>query len=127
MWYVELYGGHQYAAVKMPKDKVAVFGNEFSLEYLSDYEDSITSPDLTNLAEKNGFAVKGKNGEINLFESYAGTKINNDTAHMRTSEGHRLLNPSKYSSNYNHNEMYPLSFTPDKKVSLEDIAHVLRD
>ena len=127
VWYVELYGGHQYAAVKMPKDKVAVFGNEFSLEYLSDYEDSITSPDLTNLAEKNGFAVKGKNGEINLFESYAGTKINNDTAHMRTWEGHRLLNPSKYSSNYNHNEMYPLTFTPDKKVSLEDVAHVLRD
>ena len=127
VWYVELYGGHQYAAVKMPKDKVAVFGNEFSLEYLSDYEDSITSPDLTSLAEKNGFAVKGKNGEINLFESYAGTKINNDTAHMRTWEGHRLLNPSKYSSDYNHNQMYPLSFTPDKKVSTENVAHVLRD
>ncbi|MBR0058498.1 MAG: C69 family dipeptidase [Methanobrevibacter sp.] len=127
VWYVELYGGHQYAAVKMPKDKVAVFGNEFSLEYLSDYEDSITSPDLTKLAEKNGFAVKGKNGEINLFESYAGTKINNDTAHMRTWEGHRLLNPSEYSSDYKHDEMYPLSFTPDNKVSLEDVAHVLRD
>lgn len=52
VWYVELYGGHQYAAVKMPKDKVSVFGNEFSLEYLSDYEESVTSPNLTDLPEK---------------------------------------------------------------------------
>ena len=127
VWYVELYGGHQYAAVKMPKDKVAVFGNEFSLEYLSDYEESITSPDLTKLPEKNGFAVIGKNGEMNLFETYAGTKMNNDTAHMRTWEGHRLLEPSKYSSDYDHNASYPLAFSPDKKVSVQDVAHVLRD
>ncbi len=127
VWYVELYGGHQYAAVKMPNDKVAVFGNEFSLEYLSDYEDSITSADLTKLPEENGFAVKGRNGEINLFETYAGTKINNDTAHMRTWEGHRLLEPSKYSSDYDRNAMYPLAFTPDKKVSVQDVAHILRD
>ena len=127
VWYVEMYGGHQYAAVKMPKDKVAVFGNEFSLEYLSDYEDSITSPNLTKLPEQKGFAVHGKNNEINLFETYAGKNITNDTDHMRTWEGHRLLSPSKYSSDYDHNAMYPLSFAPDKKVSLQDVAHVLRD
>ena len=26
-WIVEIYGGHQYCAMKMPDDKVAVFGN----------------------------------------------------------------------------------------------------
>ncbi len=127
VWYVEMYGGHQYAAVKMPKDKVAVFGNEFSLEYLSDYEDSITSPNLTKLPEQKGFAVHGKNNELNLYETYSGNNITNDTAHMRTWEGHRLLSPSKYSSDYNNNTMYPLSFTPDKKVSAQDVAHILRD
>ena len=127
VWYVEMYGGHQYAAVKMPRDKVAVFGNEFSLEYLSEYEDSITSPNLTKLPEQKGFAVHGKNNEINLFETYAGKNITNDTAHMRTWEGHRLLSPSKYSADYNNNATYPLSFTPDNKVSLQDVAHVLRD
>ena len=126
-WYVELYGGHQYAAVKLPKDKVAVFGNEFSLEYLSDYEESVTSANLTKLPEKNGFAVYGRNNEINLFETYAGTKINNDTAHMRTWDGHRILEPSKYASDYDRNVMYPLSFSPDNKVSVQDVAHVLRD
>ena len=28
VWYVEMYTGHQYAAVKLPADKVSVFGNE---------------------------------------------------------------------------------------------------
>lgn len=60
VWYVEMYTGHQYAAVKLPADKVSVFGNEFTLEYLSDYDDNITSKDLTGLAEKKGFAVHGK-------------------------------------------------------------------
>ena len=32
-WYVEIYTGHQYAAVKLPTDKVSAFGNEYSLEY----------------------------------------------------------------------------------------------
>lgn len=35
-WYFEMYTGHQYAAVKLPSDKVCVFGNEFTLEYLSE-------------------------------------------------------------------------------------------
>ena len=45
-WYVEMYTGHQYAAVKLPDDKVCAFGNEFNLEYLSDYEDSFVSENL---------------------------------------------------------------------------------
>ena len=32
-WYMEIYTGHQYAAVKLTDDEVSVFGNEFSLEY----------------------------------------------------------------------------------------------
>ena len=49
-WYVEMYTGHQYAAVKLPEDKVSVLGNEFNLEYLSDYADCITSENLEKLA-----------------------------------------------------------------------------
>ena len=126
-WYVEMYGGHQYAAVKLPKDKVAVFGNEYSLEYLSDYEDSITSENLTKLPEEKGFAVHGSNGELNLYDTYSGKEITDDYSHLRTWEGHRLLAPSKYASLYNHNAMYPLCFTPDKNVSAHDVENVLRD
>ncbi|MBE6509090.1 MAG: hypothetical protein E7Z77_06695 [Methanobrevibacter sp.] len=127
VWYVEMYTGHQYAAVKLPTDKASVFGNEYSLEYLSDYEDNITSKDLINLAEKNNFSVHGKNNEINLFDTYSGNSTTTEYSHMRTWIGHQILAPSKYSADYNHDEMYPLCFTPDKNVSVEDVAKLLRN
>ena len=127
VWYVEIYTGHQYAAVKLPKDKVSVFGNEYSLEYLSDFEDNITSKDLIGLAEKNGFAAHGKNNEVNLFDTYSGKQMTTDYSHMRTWIGHRLLAPSKFSDVYSHNSVYPLCFEPDNNVSLQDVCKLLRN
>ena len=127
VWYVEIYTGHQYAAVKLPRDKVSVFGNEYSLEYLSDYEDNITSKDLISLAEEKGFAVHGKNGEINLLDTYSGKQTTLDYSHMRTWIGHQILAPSKFSTDYNRNSMYPLCFSPDKKVSIEDVSQIYRN
>ena len=126
-WYVEMYTGHQYAAVKLPSDKVSAFGNEYSLEYLSDYEDSIVSKDLISLPEKKGFAVHGKNNEINLYETYSGKENCMDYSHLRTWMGHQLLAPSNFSANYDINAMYPLCFTPDKKVSLQDVCQIMRN
>jgi dipeptidase len=127
VWYVEMYGGHQYAAVKLPKDKVSVFGNEYSLEYLSDYEDNITSKDLISLAEEKGFAVHGKDNEINLFDTYAGKDTITDYSHLRTWIGHHILAPSNFTTTYNHNALYPLCFTPDKNVSVDDVSQLLRN
>lgn len=127
VWYVEMYTGHQYVAVKMPTDKVSVFGNEYTLEYISDYDDNITSEKLISLAEEKGFAVHGKNDEINLFETYSGKNLTEDSSHMRTWYGHQLLSPSKFNSDYNNDTMYPLCFAPDKKVSAQDVAQILRN
>ena len=126
-WYVEMYTGHQYAAVKLPSDKAAVFGNEYNLEYLSDYEDNITSKNLTSLAEQKGFAVHGRNNEINLYETYSGNNTTADYSHMRTWIGHQILSPSRFSEDYNKSTMYPLCFAPDKNVSLEDVSQLLRN
>ena len=127
VWYVEMYSGHQYAAVKLPSDKVSTFGNEFSLEYLSDYEDNITSKELTSLPEENGFAVHGKNNEINLFDTYSGKEVAADYCHMRTWMGHQILAPSKYNEDFNLYAKYPLCFTPDKNVSMEDVCEIMRN
>ena len=127
VWYVEMYSGHQYAAVKLPSDKVSVFGNEFTLEYLSDYEDNITSKELFSLAEENGFTVYGKNNEINMFDTYSGKEKAVDYCHHRTYIGHQILAPSKFSADYNLNTMYPLCFTPDKNVSMEDVCKIMRN
>ena len=127
VWYVEMYTGHQYAAVKLPADKVCVFGNEFTLEYLSDYESSLTSPDLENLARESGFAQYGKGGELNLFETYSGMDIRTSYSHMRTWVGHHLLAPSLYGDDYDPDALYPLCFEPDRKVSLQDAMELLRN
>ena len=126
-WYIEMYTGHQFAAVKLPRDKVAVFGNEFSLEYLSDYEEYILSPGLFSLPESRGFAVHGRNNEINLFSTYSGMQMTKDYSHMRTWIGHHILAPSKFSGEYNRNAMYQLCFAPDRKVSLQDVSQLMRN
>ena len=124
-WYVEMYSGHQYAAVKLPDDKVSVFGNEFSLEYLSDYEESVLSSGLKSLPEENGFAVTGKNGELNLLATYSGEETVTNYSHMRTWIGHRLLS-SGYEA-YQKSDVYPLCFAPDQKVSAQDVMEILRN
>ncbi|MBO7404056.1 MAG: C69 family dipeptidase, partial [Clostridia bacterium] len=124
-WYVEMYNGHQYAAVKLPDDKVSVFGNEFSLEYVSDYADAILSPKLEESAKD--FAVYDKDGRLNLLATYSGQEVVTDYSHMRTWIGHQLLAPSVYSGAYDKTALYPLCFTPDKKVSLTDVMEIIRN
>lgn len=126
-WYVEIYTGHQYAAVKLPADKVSAFGNEFTMEYLSDYEESIVSKDLLKLPEENGFAVHGKNRELNLFDTYSGLETIESYCHMRTWIGHQVLAPSVYDEDYEASARYPLCFTPDKKVSMDDVCQLIRN
>ncbi len=125
-WYVEMYSGHQYAAVKLPSDMVSVFGNEFSLEYTADYADAILSPELESLAVKNGFAVYGKNGEMNLLSTYSGDEVVTNYSHMRTWIGHQLLSPSAYGE-YDKKTRYPLCFAADEKVSLLDVMEIMRN
>lgn len=125
-WYVEMYNGHQYAAVKLPEDKVCVFGNEFLLEYTADYEDAVCSAQLETLPEEKGFAVRGKNGALNLLATYSGETVVTNYSHMRTWIGRRLLSPSA-TKDYSKTDLYPLCFAPDEKVSLQDVLEIMRN
>lgn len=128
-WYVEMYSGHQYAAVQLPADAVAAFGNEFSLEYVSDYADSILSDGLEGKAVEGGFAVYGqddKAGELNLLATYSGQEVVTDYSHMRTWIGHQILAPSAY-GDYDKQEVYPLCFEAEGKVSLTDVMELIRN
>ncbi len=125
-WYIEMYSGHQYAAVKLPDDKVCAFGNEFSLEYVSDYDDCILSKELESLAKDKGFAVYGENGELNLLATYSGDEVVTNYSHMRTWIAHQLMAPSAY-GDYDKTALYPLCFAPDEKVSLLDVMEIMRN
>ncbi len=125
-WYIEMYSGHQYAAVKLPDDKVCAFGNEFSLEYVSDYSDCILSKELESLAKDKGFAVYGEDGELNLLATYSGDEVVTNYSHMRTWIAHQLMAPSAY-GDYDKSALYPLCFAPDEKVSLLDVMEIMRN
>ncbi len=125
-WYVEMYNGHQYAAVKLPEDRVSVFGNEFLLEYVEDYPDAIVSASLESLAAEHGFAVYGGNGRLNLLATYSGSEVVTNYSHMRTWIGHRLLASGEMEA-YRITDLYPLCFEPDGKVSLQDVMELIRN
>ena len=125
-WYVEMYTGHQYAAVKLPKDAVCVFGNEFTLRCVEDYAESIVSPGLAEIPEKAGFAVRDDAGRLDLVDTYSGEDIRMSYSHMRTWIGHKLFAPSVYGDYEPHGD-YPLTFAPEEKVSLQDVMEAIRN
>lgn len=124
-WYVETYTGHQWAAVKMPEDAVAVYGNQFMLQYIDpEDEDVMCSPDLFTMPEEAGLAVYNEDGQMDIFATYAGGLAN--YANRRTWIGHTLLAPST-AGEYKTNTKYDLFYTPDEKVGVDDVMEVFRN
>lgn len=127
-WYLESYGGHQWIAVKMPDDCVAVFGNECMLGSVAGYvegETMLHSEQLFTLPEENGLAVYDENGFMDLFATYVGASNLNAGANRRTWYGHVLLAPSTAGA-YNVRTRYDLFYQPDEKVSVSDIFELTR-
>ncbi len=130
-WYVEVYTGHQWAAVKMPADQVAVFGNQFNIRAFdpADAENAMHSPDLVALAVAHGFAVWAdeSQGLIDLYKTYSPPLW--DYANYRTWWGHHAWAPSTFGDDsYATATPYPLFFDPepDLKVSLTDVFELMR-
>ena len=66
-WYLESYSGHQWCAVKMPEDAVAVFGNESMLGSVADYvegESLLHSEGLFSVPEAAGQTVLDEAGNV---------------------------------------------------------------
>lgn len=72
-WYFEIVSGHQYAAVKMPADKVSIQPNIMLLGVIdvTDTENVVVSDDLVKLAADNGFLQTDENGNIDVAKTYA--------------------------------------------------------
>ena len=82
---MEIYGGHQYCAVKAPADCVTATGNEFQIETIDEnHPDVICSSTLFTLPAEKGFAAYDSNGKMNLFNTYAGPETERDTCRLRT-------------------------------------------
>ena len=123
-WYVEVYCGHQWAAVRMPEDQAACFGNQFMLrEFDPASPDSRHSPDLLSVAEKAGTLVRLEGGRIDLYRSYCGPL--GDYSNYRTWFGHHAWAPETAGA-YAVNAVQPLFFKPSRKLALRDLFELQR-
>ena len=123
-WYVEVYSGHQWAAVKMPEDKVACWGNQFMLgSFNPNSPDTRHSKDLIATAEKAGTLVKGEDGLIDLRRSYAAPL--GDYSNYRTWFGHKTLSPST-AGEYAEGRYMPLFYAPARKIGYRDMFELMR-
>ena len=125
-WYMETYTGHQWCAVKMPEDCVAVYGNEFMIGAIDpDSDDVMYSEGLFSMPEEAGLAVYTEDGDMDIFATYAGPDRLANYANRRTWYGHVLLN-EQTAGEYSTTTRYPLFYEPAEKVSLIDAFEVMR-
>ena len=124
-WYVETYTAHQWAALRLPEDRMAVFGNEFMLDgFTGEEEGFLCSPDLFRLPGEHGLAVYGPDGKMNLFQTYAGRF--SDFANGRTWLGCLRFAPGE-AGEYRMDRKFPLCFAPERPVGALDVMELFRD
>ena len=124
-WYVEVYTGHQWAAVKMPEDRMLAIGNQFLLrEFDPASADTLSSPELVSLPERKGFLKRGERGLVDLAATYA-AEPTGDCA-LRTWMLRKRFAPDTLSGAYDSKNRLPLFFAPNRKVTLREIQETMR-
>ena len=123
-WYIEAYTGHQWAAVRMPTDKVAVFGNQFMLRSFDvSSPETRSSPEIVAVAEKAGTLARDAEGRLDLFASYSSPL--RDYANYRTWFGHATFAPET-AGTYAVDRPMPLFFAPSRKIGIADMFELMR-
>lgn len=124
MWYMEIYTGHQYVAVKVPQDVYAVVANAFYLGNVAlNSKDVIASKDILNVPKKANL-LKEKDGKFHLAMTYR-EKLDNYNQ-IRMYQGQKRFNPSD-NTKYDINTTFELFRKPERKIKLKDVMNVLRD
>ena len=113
--------------MKMPTDKVAVFGNQIMIDWVDpkDTENFFFSKNLFETIDKAGGAVKDEPGRYNLVKSID-TPERSEYSNMRTWRGHQVLAPSTVGE-YSDKEFFELFYSPDSKVSVIDLMKLFGD
>ena len=124
VWYMEILSGHQYAAIKFPDDKYAVFPNTFFLGSVdkNDTENTILSADLEKIARDAG-TYKEINGSFHVAQSYNPPLAEADRS--RVWSGIKALDPNadvQYDDEY-----FELMHSTSDKLSLRDAMNLQRN
>ena len=124
VWYMEILSGHQYAAIKFPDDKYAVFPNTFFLGSVdkNDTENTILSADLEKIAQDAG-TYKEINGSFHVAQSYNPPLAEADRS--RVWSGIKALDPN--ADVQSDDEYFELLHSTSDKLSLRDAMNLQRN
>ncbi len=123
-WYMEVGSGHHWIAVKVPDDKYAVIANGLRIHGvdLNDSQNVMHSEGLLEFTRKHQLLNKPDSRNFNFAKAFG--KLGDDYNTDREWLGQSLLSASVKQKP--RQEQYPLFLTPDQKISVTDIAKVLR-
>ncbi len=128
-WYMEIYTGHQWLAIKLPQDKVAVIPNEavIGCADISDEENVITTPDFWDFAKANHFLVES-DGQPHAAMTYGADRF--EPASLNGNQyrfwGARHFFAPSQTGDIDMTAYYEAFFVPDKKVTLADCMELMR-
>ncbi len=135
-WYFEIVSGHQYAAIKLPPDKVLINPNIMMLGVIdvTDTENVVASENLVSLAQENGFLVTDESGKIDVAKTYS-NKNSGSGQYVRYMQGLFYINRAEaetikvdfgaVDNNSKTDALVTLLHDPDRKMSTLDIMHLL--
>lgn len=130
-WYFEIVSGHQYAAVKLPADKVSVQPNIMLLGVIdvNDTENVVASDDLVTLAKENDFLVTDADGKIDVAKTYAVTQ-SGEGQYSRYWQGLFYVNEAEaekldVTKINNHDNSVELLVDPDKELTTMEVLKLL--
>jgi len=123
-WYIEIYSGHHWLAVKVPDDQAAVIANDALIGCvdITDTDNVLSSPDFWQLATDNGFLAT-VDGEPHAALTYG--EPHRDYSQIRVWAGQRYFAPSK-AQDYDVDHTYDMFFTPDQPVEVESVMELTR-
>ncbi|WP_068267945.1 C69 family dipeptidase [Caviibacter abscessus] len=124
IWYMEIYTGHQYVAVKVPDDVYALVPNAYYLGNVDlQSKDTIASKDIKNLPLKHNLLKENEKGfHLALTYREPQSKYNQ----IRIWATQNRLNPST-KEEFDNDKTFELFRKPDKKIELKEVMTILRD
>lgn len=129
VWYMEIYSGHQYVAIKYPADKFSIFPNDYWLGGvdLKDKENVIASKDIVEVAKKAKTYKETADGLMDMAGSY-GPKEISDTSRSRVWSGIHDLDPnSKVPYDADRFELLNDLSKDSEKITIEHALNVFRN
>ncbi|MBL7574590.1 Dipeptidase [Peptoniphilus asaccharolyticus DSM 20463] len=129
VWYMEIYSGHQYVAIKYPADKFSVFPNAFWLGGvdLNDKENVIASKDIVKVAKDAKTYTETKDGLMDLAASYAPKKLRESNRSRMWSGVHSLDPNSKIKYDAERFELMNDLSKDSEKIDIKDVLAFTRN